>query len=153
MISDFTKGHRIILLFFIVVYFALGMENYMDQQKKKDKKFEHKYIAGECLQFHVRDQNFEKNSRGYIIGQLRVEYVRYGQHGAYYGLRQISTRSWRNPKYESKNPHDVGSMLASDLDNFWWISKFAYNEVISGEGTAKRNTKRGEVECIWDWNN
>jgi hypothetical protein len=152
-----NKDKRIAAYILTVMIFAFSILSYLDTQNAEAKKFEHKYVAGDCIGFDLYDWDFERNSEGEELAQARIEYVRYDKYGAYYGLKLIDDK-WENdsrgyhmnyPKFKylkSKKP--IGLMWASEVDNTRIVHAFSYTDYIPG---SKIITIRNGITCRHGW--
>jgi hypothetical protein len=148
----------LLMLLFITSAATIGLLIHTDDEKKHDALFEHKYVAGDCIGFDLYDWDFERNSAGETIGQARIEYIRYGKQGAYYGLKLIDD-IWRKEKNgmmnypvfkypKSKKP--IGLVWAKDIDKLSMVHQFSFTDFIPG---SKIVTIRNGMTCRQDWKN
>lgn len=143
---------RVFTVFLISVIITLVVSiRLKDVNTKMDKLASHKYHAGSCLEFDARAWNFEKTSSGDIIGQFRVEYVRYEDGAAYYGLKVIDNDKgdWTKPIFRAyKGKSTVLTVWARYIDEFPYIGQFSYVDYAPG---SKTMTIRNGMTCIHDW--
>lgn len=142
----FKKQLLILIALTCAIFFGLQTFDIYE-----DTKFEHKYVAGDCIGFDLYDQDFMRNSSGEIIGEVRIEYVRYTKNGAYYGLRMLNDSSREVEfKYNKSKDYEkaIGIMHAKTLDNFPYAHSFSFTDYIPGSNIV---TIRNGITCRHGW--
>lgn len=144
-------------LFLLLSAMTIGWMIHSDDLKKEDKRFQHKYVAGDCIGFDLYDWDFGRNSSGETLSEARIEYVRYDKHGAYYGLRLIDD-VWRmdsrgyNMNYPvfkyPKTKKAIGLMWASEVDDARIVHAFSFTDYVPG---SKVVTIRNGMTCRHGW--